>query len=143
MQFFLGLSSLYFNMAISTYTRCRRRQADLNRPVSGGSKGGGGGAVPSLFWIFFFLQKRSLLTKISIFKNEYEICLKKLEMAILDTQIFKNFWGVGGYAPRPPYLIMSCRCRYLVNLATSSVSVSNTLVFKACVCFYIITIICI
>ena len=25
--------------------------------------------------------------------NEYEICLKMLEMAILETQIFKNFWG--------------------------------------------------
>ena len=25
--------------------------------------------------------------------NEYEICLKMLEMAILETQIFKNVWG--------------------------------------------------
>ena len=33
--------------------------------------------------------------------DEYEICLEMLEMALLETQIFKNLWG-GGHAPRPP-----------------------------------------
>ena len=42
------------------------------------------------FWSFFtkakFTSKKSIL-------NEYEICLKMLEMAIFETQIFKNVWG--------------------------------------------------
>ena len=44
---------------------------------------------PPLFG-FFFLQKRSLLAKLVL--NEHKICLKMLEMAILETQIFENFW---------------------------------------------------
>ena len=48
---------------------------------------------------FFFLQKRSLLAKLIL--NEYEICLKMLEMAILETQIFKHFWGA---CPQTPLL---------------------------------------
>ena len=46
-------------------------------------------ASPPLFG-FFFLQKRSLLAKLVL--NEHKICLKMLEMAILETQIFENFW---------------------------------------------------
>ena len=47
-----------------------------------------GGPVPP-FLDFFFLQKRSLPAKLVL--NEYESCLKMLEMAILETQIFKKF----------------------------------------------------
>ena len=32
--------------------------------------------------------------------NEYEICLRMQEMAILETQIFKNFWGAYHRPPR-------------------------------------------
>ena len=39
---------------------------------------------------FFFSQKQSLQAKIVL--NKYKICLKMLEMAILEIQIFKNFW---------------------------------------------------
>ena len=59
--------------------------------------GGGWGASVRFSDYFSFLQKRSLLTKISI--NEYEICLKILEMVILETQIFKIF---GGACPHTP-----------------------------------------
>ena len=48
--------------------------------------GGHGGPVPPFGIIF--LQKRSLLTKLVL--NEHKICLKMLEMATLETQIFKN-----------------------------------------------------
>ena len=34
--------------------------------------------------------------------NENEICLQMLEMAILDIQIFKNFWGSMLSYPLPP-----------------------------------------
>ena len=46
----------------------------------------------------FFLQKRSLLAKLVL--KEHKICLKMLEMAILETQIFKNFCG--SMPPDPP-----------------------------------------
>ena len=61
----------------------------------GGGGGGPGGPVPT-FWIFFtkakFMSKKLVL-------NLYEICLKMLEMAILEIEIFKNFWGTN--APDP------------------------------------------
>ena len=42
-----------------------------------------GGAVPPFLE---FTSKKVVL-------NEYEIFLKMLEMAIIETQIFKTFWG--------------------------------------------------
>ena len=50
------------------------------------------------FWIFFTKMN---LTSIKLVSNEYEICLKVLEMAILhvETQIFKNFWGSMPHTP--------------------------------------------
>ena len=59
--------------------------------------GGGGQPVHPLFWSFFYCCISEVYEqKIS---NEYEICLKMLEMAILETQISKNY---GGACPRPP-----------------------------------------
>ena len=54
-------------------------------------RGGMGGLCPPPPFLIFFLQKRILLAKLVL--NEHKICLKMLEMAILETQIFKNFWG--------------------------------------------------
>ena len=48
---------------------------------------------------FSFYKSKVYLQKLVL--NEYEICLKMLEMAILETQIFKIFWG-GGMPPDPP-----------------------------------------
>ena len=45
-----------------------------------------------LFGVFLLTSKNWYLI------NEYEICLKMLEMAILGTQIFKTFWEEGGGA---------------------------------------------
>ena len=63
--------------------------------IQSGSRGGPWGTVPT-FWIFFtkakFMSKKLVL-------NLYEICLKMLEMAILEIEIFKNFWGTN--APDP------------------------------------------
>ena len=55
-------------------------------------------APPPPLLDFFFLQKRSLLAKLVL--NKHKICLKMLEMAILETQIFKNFCG--SMPPDPP-----------------------------------------
>ena len=60
-------------------------------------RGGGTGGLCPPFWDFF-LQKRSLLAKLVL--NEHKICLKMLEMAIFETQIFKNFRG--SMSPDPP-----------------------------------------
>ena len=59
---------------------------------SGGSKEGG------LLGLFFFTK--ATFTSKKLVLNEYEICLKKLEMAILETQFFKNFRGC--MPPDPP-----------------------------------------
>ena len=54
-----------------------------------------GGPVPHSprFWSFHFLQKRSTCMSKKVAINKYEICLKMLEMAILEA---------GGAIPRPP-----------------------------------------
>ena len=46
--------------------------------------------VAPLLGYSFYIRKFTS-TKISI--KQYDICLKILEMANLDTQNFKNFWG--------------------------------------------------
>ena len=53
--------------------------------------GGGAGVPPSLtpLGVFFFFKSEVYEQK-KLVLNEYEICLKILEMAILETQIFKN-----------------------------------------------------
>ena len=57
-------------------------------------KGGFRGAcVPhTLSGDFFFFIKAKFRSK-QLALKEQEICLKKLEMAILQTQNFKDFWG--------------------------------------------------
>ena len=45
----------------------------------------------SPFLDFFFFTKAKFTSK-KLVLNEYEICLKILEMAILEIQIFKTFW---------------------------------------------------
>ena len=82
--------------------------------ASGGSKGGEGLGLcphpptPNLLDLFF-LQQRSVTNKKRVL-NENEICHKMLEMAILDTQIFKNF--LGEHAPRKlaPSIIWGSKC---------------------------------
>ena len=59
---------------------------------SGGFKREEPGGLPPFFTKAKFSSKKLLL-------DEYEICLKMLEIAILETQIFKNFWG--GMPPDP------------------------------------------
>ena len=87
------------NLEINLTYKCIKIWSQLNRhlPQWRIQGGGAGGASVRFSDNFFFLQKRSLLAKISI--NEYEICLKILEMVILETQIFKFF---GGACPIPP-----------------------------------------
>ena len=77
---------------------CREKIAQYNTVADPRGGGGIGGLCPPPFWILFFLQKRSLLAKLLL--NEHKICLEMLEMAILETQIFKNFWG--SMHPDPP-----------------------------------------
>ena len=48
-----------------------------------------GGSPPSPFGFFFTKAK---FTSKKLVLDEYKICLKMLEMAILETQFFKNFW---------------------------------------------------
>ena len=80
----------------TTFDRFGLLLAFLSRQLSGGSKrggGGGGGELGDLyptpnFWDFYFLTKTS-----RILLNEYEICLKMLEIVISETEIFKTFWG--------------------------------------------------
>ena len=89
----------------------------VNRPNSGGSKEGGGAGAPVAppppppVLIFFFFFYKSEVYQQKFLLNEYEMCLKMLEMAILKTQIFKNFWG--GMPPDP--LKSSCLRRSLVS----------------------------
>ena len=64
--------------------------------IQGG--GGLGGLCPPFRIIFLFYKSEVYWQKLVL--NEYEICLKMLEMVILETQIFKFFWG--GHTPRPP-----------------------------------------
>ena len=47
----------------------------------------------------FLITKAKFMSK-KLVLNEYEIGLKMLEMAILEIQIFKNFWG--SMPPHPP-----------------------------------------
>ena len=62
--------------------------------------GGWGGGLCPLFWSFFF--NKNEVYEQNLVLNEYEIYLKILEMAVLETQIFKNFWP---HAPRPHWKI--------------------------------------
>ena len=57
---------------------------------SGGSRRGWEASVAP-FWFFFFYKSEVYQQKVVL--NEYEICLKMLEMATSETQIFKNVWG--------------------------------------------------
>ena len=57
---------------------------------------------------FFFPGKTKFTSKILVL-NEYEICLKMMGMAILETQIFKNF--LGGM-PQTPLESMHLRCSF-------------------------------
>ena len=75
--------------------------------------GGAGEPVPPPFGIFF-LTKAKFTTEQKLVLNEYEICLKMLEIAILETQIFKTFGG-GGIPPDLPR-----------KLAPKNISVLNT-----------------
>ena len=67
---------------------------------------GGLGACPSppsffVFFLFFYrneVYKQKVICK--VFQTSTKFCFKMLEMAILETHIFKNFWG--GHAPDPP-----------------------------------------
>ena len=48
---------------------------------------------PPLFGFFpFFTKMKFTSKKFYVVLNEYEICLKMLEMAILETQIFEDSW---------------------------------------------------
>ena len=57
-----------------------------------------GGLPPPLFGVSFTKAK---FTSKKVVLNKYKICLKMLEMAILETQIFKNFWE--SMPPDPPW----------------------------------------
>ena len=61
-------------------------------------QGGGGWGPVSPFLDFFFFTKAKFTSK-KLVLNEYEICLKILEMAILEIQIFKTF---GKACPQTP-----------------------------------------
>ena len=75
---------------------------------SGRSKGGGGLGTcfpppPPLFFGFFslfFTETKFTSKKLYVVLNEYEICLKMLEMAILETHISEI--SRGGMPPDPP-----------------------------------------
>ena len=69
-------------------------------PSGGG--GGGWGAVTPL--LEFFLTKAKFTSK-KLVLNGYESCLKLLEVAILETRIFKNFWG-----SMPPDTLLENSC---------------------------------
>ena len=81
--------------------KCRQTailSENYNGFIQCGSRGGGGGGwgpVPT-FWIFF--TKAKIMSK-KLVLNLYEICLKMLETAILEIEIFKHFWGTD--APDP------------------------------------------
>ena len=70
--------------------------------IQGGRGAGGLCSLPPLFGFFSssFYKNKFTSKKLYVVLNEYEICLKMLEMAILETHIFKTFWGE--YAPRLP-----------------------------------------
>ena len=53
------------------------------------------------FFSFFFTKTKFTSKKLYIVLNEYEICLKMLEMAILETHIFKVKMS-GGACPQTP-----------------------------------------
>ena len=77
-----------------------------NWALGSGSKGEGGlGGLshppPLPFWIFFFTKAK--FTSKTLVLNEYEICLKMLKMVILETKIFKSFWG--SMPPGPPTML--------------------------------------
>ena len=70
----------------------------------GGRKGLGVCGLLSFLSFFSFFTKTKFTSK-KVVLNEYEICLKLLQMAILETQIFKNFWG--SMPPNPPRKLTS------------------------------------
>ena len=70
------LPALPFNFAVP----CRVAMADP------------GGLCPHPFWIFF-KYKNEVYEQKNVLNVLNEICLKMLEMAIIETQIFKNIWG--------------------------------------------------
>ena len=66
-------------------------------------EGGWGPVLPPPLFGFFsssFYKNKFTSKKLYVVLNEYEICLKMLEMAILETHIFKTFWG--NMPPDPP-----------------------------------------
>ena len=65
-------------------------------------EGGWGPVLPPPLFGFFssFYKNKFTSKKLYLVLNEYEICLKMLEMAILETHIFKTFWG--SMPPDPP-----------------------------------------
>ena len=80
------------------------------KTFSGGSRGAGG--TSGLYPPFLeFLFTKAKFTSKKVVLNEYEICLKMLEMAILETQIFKKF--LGSMRQHPPE--GSCLQRSLVH----------------------------
>ena len=48
---------------------------------------------PPFFWSFLIIFIKVRFKSKKLVLNEYEICFKMMEMANLETQIFKNFWG--------------------------------------------------
>ena len=70
--------------------------------VGGGVGGEGlrGICLPFLEFFFFFFTKATFARE-KLVLNEYEVCLKLLKRAILETQICTNFWG--SMALRPLY----------------------------------------
>ena len=68
-------------------------------------KGGWGPVLPppplfEFFFFFLFTKTKFTIKELYVVLNEYESCLKILEMAILETHIFKNFWR--SMPPDPP-----------------------------------------
>ena len=77
-------------------------------------QGGLGGLCP-LFGVFFFTK-----AKVYNVLNEYKICLKMLEIAILETPIIKNFWGAcpqisleSSWCPPPLWKSWICPCTHM------------------------------
>ena len=81
------------------------RQTNYKKPQCpvADPRGPGGPCDPpffGFFFIYFFYTKAKFTSNKLVFKTVYEICLKMLEMAILETQIFKHFCR--SMPPDPP-----------------------------------------
>ena len=70
--------------------------------IQGGRGAGGLCSLPPLFGFSSssFYKNKFTSKKLYVVLNEYKTCLKMLEMAILETHIFKTFWG--SMPPDPP-----------------------------------------